>query len=142
MIVGLTLNSQVAYQSKSDPDYGTEKATTFQLGSLDSRIVGKLRDDATSFAVNPNAPEEEVDVSIGQNELYYLACMFGLKGWTNLVDSDGNDIRYRTRKRNVAGRTYEVVDDMTLSRIPQGVLVELGREILEANEVSETDVKN
>lgn len=141
-IVGLTLSSEVAHQSKLDPDYGKENATTFKLGTLDSRIMGRLKDDATSFAVNPNAPEEEVDVSIGQNELYYLACSFGLKGWTNLKDEEGSDIKYRTRKKNFAGRTYEVVDDGALARIPQPVLSELGAEIIRLNEISLADAKN
>lgn len=141
-IVGITLSASVDFQSSFDPNKGQKEATTFKLATLDSRIMGKLRDDATSFSVNPSAPEDEVDVSVGQNELFYLACQFGIKGWTNLKDEDGNDIRYRTRKRNVAGRSYEIVDDLVLGRIPQPVLVEIGQKIIELNDVSEEEAKN
>lgn len=141
-IIGLTLNASESYQSDLDPNKGTEEATTFKLATLDSRIMGKLRDDATTFSVNPTAPEDEVDVSVGQNELYFLACQFGIKGWTNLKDEEGNDIRFKTRKRNVGGRSYEVVDELVLGRIPQIVLQEIGREIIGLNDVDEDEEKN
>lgn len=140
-IIGLTLSAELSHQSVHDTA-PVEDRTTFKLGTLDSRIMGKLRDDATSFAVNPLAPEDEVDVSVGQNTLYYLACQFGIKGWSQFRDIDGNDIPYRTMKRNVAGRSYVIVADEVLRCVPQQVIAELGAKIIEQNDVTPEDVKN
>lgn len=141
-IIGLTLNAEEAFQSALDPDKGTEEATTFKLGTIDSRVMGKLRDDATSFAVNPTAPEEEVDVSVGQNQLYYLVCQFGIKLWTKLHDENGNEIPFRTQKRNMGGKSYTIVADDGLCRVPQEVIAEIGQKLLNANEVTREEAKN
>src|SRR5690606_27258246 len=108
-IIGLTLAAEQAFQSEYDTKKGSEDATTFMLGTLDSRVMGRLRDDATSFAVNPAAPEDEVDVSVGQNTLFYLACQFGIKAWTKFRDENGNDIPFKTQKRNMGGKSYTIV---------------------------------
>lgn len=141
-IIGLTLAAEEAFQSDYDTKKGSKEATNFMLGTIDSRVMGRLRDDATSFAVNPSAPEEEVDVSVGQNTLFYLACQFGIKGWTQFRDKDGNDIPFRTQKRNMGGKSYTIVADEVLSRIPQPILAEIGEKIISLNEVTADEEKN
>jgi len=141
-IIGLTLSAEEAYQSKLDPDAGKDGATTFKLGTLDSKVMGRLKDDATTFAVNPTAPEDEVDVSVGQNQLYYLACQFGLRGWTGLKDTAGNDIPFRTFKRNMGGKSYAVVTDEVLSTIPQEVIAELGSKLMAMNDMTGVEAGN
>lgn len=141
-LVGLTLSAQTSEQSQYDPAKGTDEATTFKLGTIDSRVMGKLRDDATSFAVNPAAPEDEVDVSVGQNTLYYLACQFGIRDIQNFKDEAGNDIRFKTQKRNMGGRSYVIVADEVLSRLPQPVIVEMGQKLLDLNDVSQEEAGN
>lgn len=141
-IKALDLGSITRYVSDSDPDKGTETETRWELGVIDSKLMGKLKDDATSFGVNPAAPEDDLDVSINQNQLHFLVCRHGIKGWANFQDAKGNDIPFKTRKKNVVGNNYEIVDDAVLSKVPSDVLAELGAKIIALNEVPEEERKN
>lgn len=141
-IKALDLSALHRHVPDSDPDKGTEAETRFELGVLDSKLLGKLKDDVTTFAVNPAAPDDEVDVSVNQNQLHYLVCRHGIKGWSNLKDVKGDDVPYITRKKNVVGNNYLVVDEAVLSAIPSDVLSELGAKIISLTEVSEEERKN
>lgn len=145
----LTLSDVRTVECDLDPDKGTENATKFKIGTLDSRIMGKLKDQSTSlgfgaanFSGNGVDPDADVDIQVDQNEMYFKACQFGLRGWSNLPDNDGNDLPFETYTRNVGGRNYPAVKDEILGRVPQAVIANIGAKIIAANEVSEGEAKN
>lgn len=116
-------------------------ATIWEIGTLDSRIAGRIRDMATTVSVDPNAPDEDVNTQINLAEVNYQTVMFGLKGWKNFRDADGNDIPFRTKSRTFSGGTYRVVDPDLMKLIPMHVIDELAAEIKKDNEVSAADAK-
>jgi hypothetical protein len=141
-IRALNIEASRKVQSKLDPDYGKDEASTFEVGTLDSRISGMLRDKATTVSVNPSALEEEVDTSINMSEVNFLTCMYGIRGWKNVKDRQGNELAFKTLSRMHGGKSYRVVDAELLKLIPQAVIEELAAEIKKDNEVTEPERKN
>jgi len=148
-IICLTLADTKIVESDQDIAKGTEKATKFKIGTLDSRVIGKLKDQSTSIGVGAAMmaggsadPDAEVDLQVDQNDMFFKACQFGLRGWSNLQDKQGNDIRFETYRRNIGGKSYDVVKDEILSLIPQTVIAEIGRKIVDLNEVTALEEKN
>lgn len=141
-IIGLTLDATKDYVSRFDQPAEGEEATTFVLGTLDSRIFGMLRDKATTIHVDPNAPNDDVATSINMNEVAFQTVQYGLKGWRNLKDGAGNEIKFKTVKRNHGGQSYTVADPDVIKRLPQVVIAELSEEIRRENELDPADAKN
>lgn len=135
-LTSLSLEKTRPYQSKLDPEYGTDEATTFSLGTLDSRISGKIKDLATTINVDPTQLDDEVETSINQNEVFFQTVSYGLKGIKNFLDEKGDEVKFRTLTRRHSGQIYQVVDPDVLKLIPQAVIVELALEIQKDNEVS------
>lgn len=142
MLHALTLEGVRDFQSKYDPGKGTDQATTFKLKALDSRVHGKVRDSATRVMVDPSRPSDEVETTIEQSEVHFMACSFGLAGWSNFQDARGNDVPFRTKKRNLGGRSYEIVDPDLMRTIPSAVIKELAEEIMKDNELKEIEGKD
>jgi hypothetical protein len=138
-IKGLSLSSIRVYESKLDPAKGTPEATKWQLGTLDSRVMGMIKDMATSFTVNPAAPTDEVETSINRNEVNFQLVSYGLRGWSGFVDDKGNDLPFKKLTRRHGGSTYDVVDPDSIKLIPQAIIEELANEIGKDNEVSEVE---
>lgn len=141
-IHGLRLDTTRPYESKYDPDRGTDKATVFTLGTLDSRTFGRIKDQATQFVVDPNAPNDEVRTSVNASEVNYQTVQYGLKGVKNLLDDDGNEIAFKTVKRRHGSIPYDIVHESVMNKIPQAVIEELAFEIARGNELDEVAAKN
>ncbi len=140
-IIGLSLEATRDYESKFDPARGTPEATKFILGTLDSRVAGKLRDLATTVMVDPNKPDDEVATKINMEDVNFQTVQFGAR-WENLVDTNGNAIECNTKNRSLGGKSYKVVDPDTLRLIPMAVIRELADEIRKVNELDEDAAKN
>lgn len=146
MIIGLNLAATRQHvlsfdPAKGQPDEATN-ATVFHYGTLDSRLMGKLKDMATKIGMDAVAMADEsakVDLVIEQNEMLFLACQFGLRGWGNFRDDTNNDIEFKTVRRSIVGRTYDVLDENVLRRLPQRGIIELGQTIIENNDLSDAD---
>lgn len=145
-IIGLTLSATRPFISSLDPSKGADDeadaATIFTIGTLDSRVVGKLKDAATSIGVDPNQPDKDIDLSVDQNDMHYQAAQFGLRGWKNFKDALGNDIQFITVKKSLGNRSYDVVADSVLALVPQETIAEIGQAVLAANIVTDTEAKN
>lgn len=142
MIKGIKLDAVRNYVSNLDPAKGTDEATVFELGTLDSRIMGRITDKATTMSINPNRPDDEVDTTVNASEVAFETVQYGLRGWKNFVDDDGKEIPFKTTKRNHGGTSYRVVDEDVLKMLPRAVIVELAAEIRKDNELSEAEAKN
>lgn len=141
-IIGITLETTRDYVSAYDEAKGTPEATVFSIGTLDSRIFGLIRDKSTTLQVDATSQNDEVNTQINANEVAFMTVQYGLRGWKNFRDSQGNDIPFKTVKRNHAGQSYVVVDPQILKRLPAAVVVELANEIRTDNEMTEIETKN
>lgn len=138
-IVALNLASTWEFVSELDPAKGTEEATRFRLGALDARVMAHIRDLATSVTARS---VEAGDVRINMASMLFAAAQFGLRGWTNLRDSAGNDVPFRTVDRVVGGKTYKVVAPELLELLPFDVVQEIGQAVLDGNSLSKEEAKN
>jgi len=138
-IIGLDLTAKRTLESRYDTAKGTPEATKFEIGTLDSRVHGYIKDMATTFTVDPTpgAAQEEVQTSMEQSLVNFTACQFGLRGWSNLKDAEGNDLPFKTRSKALGGKSYQVVSDEVLRQVPGAVLSELAVEILKANDLTD-----
>lgn len=132
-IKALKLDSTESFVSRFDPAGDTDEATRFQIGALDSRVMGFIRDKATKIVVDPKAPTDSVETSVNAAEVNFLTVQFGLKGWTNFKDDAGNDITFRTVSKFVAGKSYTVVAPETLALLPITIVDELADRIRDKN---------
>jgi hypothetical protein len=143
MLVGLNINATREYVSKLDPDKGTAKETVFTLGTLDTYVMGRVRDKLTTiesvtFAGTDAVPATQLQIHASRIE----ACRFGIRGWKNLVDENGKEIEFKTDTITVGFKRYEVVKEDLLKIIPLDVLLELADVILKDNTVTEKEVGN
>jgi len=111
---------------------------------LDAFILAELEDEATSFSVERlgEAAEATAVSKINFAKRDIETVRFGLKGWQNFKDKDGNERPFKTQKINKGGRVYEVCTDSTIRQIPLEVIRELAEAIRSANSLSEEEAKN
>ncbi len=140
-ITGLSLSSTRHFESKYDPDKGTEAATRFTILTLDSRVAGKLRDMSTTMHLDPQRPDDEVETSINMEDVNFQTVQFGVT-WENLLDVDGNEIEYKTIGRRLGGKSYKIIDPDVLALVPLSVIQELAEEVRKVNEFEENQEGN
>jgi hypothetical protein len=134
-IIGITLDASREYQSAYDSAKGSPEATTFEVGTLDSRIFGMLRDKAMVIASDPGDPNAEAETILKGNEVAFLFVQYGLRGWSNFKDESGKDIPFRTVKQRHGNQVYDIADPNLVKLIPGVVITELAGEIRKANDL-------
>ncbi len=142
MIVGLSLDAEIVYESDYDTAKGTDEATKWTLGTLDARQFGKIKDRSTRILVDPNRPDAEIETSINKSEVAYLTVQYGLKGWDNFCDKQGNQIEFKTKGQRMGGKSYTVVHDDSMAQIPHVIIEELAEKISATNDLTEEETKN
>ena len=135
-IMGLDLEATEDYVFSGDPARGSEDATVWVLGTLDSRILGKIRDMATTMALDPLKPDE-ISQTINSREMDFTTVVYGLRGWRNFPDGKGGLIDFKTEQRTHNGTVYTVADPMVVKRIPPQVMRELAAKIRRDNTLDE-----
>jgi polyisoprenoid-binding protein YceI len=141
-ITGISLSAERAYESELDDAKGTPEATKFTLGTLDSRVYGRLKDSATSIHLDPSKAEEQsVTTTINSNDVAFNTVVYGLRGWENFM-VDGEPVKFKTAKRTHGQHSYTVADPELVKLIPQAVLLELAEQIRKDNDLDEDEAKN
>lgn len=135
----INLTKTVRYQSELDSEFGTDKATTFILGPIDTRTMSYIIDANMESKVNSDG---EQSMKFNQLIVAFNLVKFGLKGFENYLDENDQPLVYKTEKVNFGGKHYTVVSEDILSMLPQALLMELAAKINDINTVSETDEKN
>ena len=120
-IKGISLGETRDFISQYEKD---EPKTTWKLGALDSEIFDLLGEDKNPLRLMSDAVR------------------FGLKGFENFKDGNGNIIKFDTISRAVGPYNYKVVSDSIMKIIPPQVKTELGTEILKMSKLNEEEVKN
>lgn len=139
-IMALDLSATRVEESKYDDARGTDRATKFTLGTIDSKAAGYIRDRATKLMISPNQEVgSDVPTTMEQNSVYYQAFAVGVLAWENFRDREGNDIKRKTQRKNIAGKDYEVITDAVMRRVPLEVINEFGQMLLDENELKEQE---
>lgn len=120
-IKGISLGETKDYVSQYDKD---EPKTIWKLGALDSEIFDLLGEDKNPLRLMSDAVR------------------FGLKGFENFKDGNGNIVKFDTISRAVGSYNYKVVSDNIMKIIPPQVKSELGGEILKISKLDEGEIKN
>lgn len=141
-ITGISLAAERTYESKYDEAKGTKDATKFVLGTLDSRISGRLKDAATSMQIDPTKTEQDsVTTTINSNEVAFNTVVYGLRGWENFL-VDGKPVDFKSVKRTHGQHSYRVADPELVRMLPDSVIIELAEEIRKDNDLDEDEEKN
>lgn len=141
-IIGLTLDTTFEFVSEFDPAKGLSEGnpTIFTLKTLDTRVMGHLRDLATRLKVKPGAkPTDDVETEVAMNEVAFQTVLFGLDGIAPFDDQKGEPIQWKTSKRNLRGKSYDVAHEDVISRLPLKVVGELSTELRKINNLGEDE---
>jgi hypothetical protein len=140
MIIALDLTSVRDFSSKYDS--GGAK-TTFKIGVIDSLTRAKIEDNESEFVINQQDSSKGADVKINRRQRNLQIVRYGLKGWENLKDGQGNDVPFQSATEpGPDGTVRTVAADGSLKMLPPEVIAELAGEIMSSNVLSEEDRKN
>jgi len=140
-IKALTLAATKTHELSRDPDKGTPQATRFRLGVLDSRVIGHLRDNSATIQYD-EGDRSRVSTKVNNSAVEFETVQFGLKGIENFKDDAGNDVPFRTVKKTLGSRQYDVADPALVAQLGIFDIHELAFEITRINDVTETEAKN
>ena len=121
MITGLDLSETVDYTLKDD----TENPTIWKLGILSSYIYSRITGDENTQPLVTS----------------FKTLQIGIKGWENF-SSNGEEIKFTTKKESLFGRECDVLPLELLERIPMKALAELYNQILIINNLKDDERKN
>jgi hypothetical protein len=140
-IRAINLTRTLRHQLSFDENKGTDKAITWILGALDSRVFAAIKDRATGIPMSAlNGGDGTATLNINQTNFDIV--LFGLKGFENFQYEDGKQVEYKTAHTNLGGKTYLTADPDLISMIPSDVIDELATEIMEMNSLKEDERKN
>jgi len=145
MLVAVDTSATREYTLKSDvrPKALTEgepwQPTVFEIGVLDG-ILGPMLLDKHTVTARKNR-DSTVDMKPGSYMLDIVR--FGLRGWKNFADKDGKPVEFIRTQMQVLGVGMRwVADDRCIAKLQSEWMSELSDAILNANQLSEDDVKN
>lgn len=131
----LTKQKEVTFpKDKVDP-------TVWVIGTLDGRVDGMISDRHLKVAVNKADPDGDADVKLASNALAFERVQFGLKGWRNYKDGEGNDISRETVKTVLGSTSYDVVSPEQVAAIPADVRQWLSEQIAAMNALTAEEGK-
>lgn len=140
-IKAITLGAVWDFYSRYDTAKKKEDKTKFILGSVDSRVLAILKDKATKITGDPDNANGEVGLAYNTHDFNYNVVQFGLRGIENFPDEEGNMVAYKTEKRNIGGKSYDIASSELVSRIHGDILSEISAEILEKNILTQSEGK-
>lgn len=117
----------------------TENPTIWMLGVLDARIRAFINDKAMVFEADGKAPTEAADQAIRAGTWQWLTVKYGLRGWRNWCDANGQPIAESFDRIPHGGKSYTAVSDRLLEILPADVIVDLSTAISRANTLQEGD---
>jgi hypothetical protein len=141
-IRAINLTKTLRHQLSFDEDKGTDQATTWVLGALDSRVMATLKDRATGLPISALQGSTEGTAILNMNQVNFDVVVFGLKGFENFRYEDGKQVEYKTTHTNLGGKTYLTVDPELVKMLPPEVIDELANEIMDINVLKEEERKN
>ena len=119
-----------------EQDRNSENPTVWKLGVLDSRIMGFIDDTVTKLEYSGKGRNDPADPVFITGTRRWLLVKYGLRGWSNFFNIDGNPITEKFDSTNHFGKTYPTVSDDVLRIIPVDVIAELAAEIQKQNKLT------
>lgn len=135
----INLHKRHEFQSQFDDAKGTPEATTFVLRELDTFLTAHVSDLMTKLTFEGG--EQEMSIS-DFSSVSVLACQLALVDVVNFQDESGAPVPFRTQKKNVKGRTYDVAHDDFIRSVPMTILTEMFGHIQTMNSVTADEAKN
>ena len=117
-----------------------DNPTIWIIGAVDSRVYGHLSDASLVVAVDPSNPDGDADVKLANHALAFSVVQCGLKGYENFKDDKG-DVAWKTERKTVGSKSYEVVHTDILSLVPGKVLSWLSKQIMAINSLGADEEK-
>ena len=136
-LTGMTFRETFEHISERDTAVTEENgATVFICGNLPADLRTHIKDGVAGF--------QGGDFRMNTQKGHLDAVRYGLRGVRNFLDEDGKAIKFETEAGEVVqfGETYRVVSGKFLNRLPDWLIGELGRAILDANAMSGQERKN
>lgn len=125
MITGIDTGLAQDYISKFD---NSEPKTIWKLGVLSAHAFAYVGSKVSD-------PKQSIE---GMIEIV----RFGLLGFSNFKDKDGNDVKFTTQIKDIHSKSHQVVSGNIIDFIPVDIIIELGGKILEITKLSEQVIKN
>ncbi len=123
------------YVSPHDPD--PEHPTIWKLGAIDAFTWARVQDLAARGALSGGDPSDGAGLSLAVGTSQLEMVRHGLKGVINFHGAE-----FATGQVRRAGRTYEIVADSFLGKIPGALIDELAERIETLNRLGEDQAKN
>jgi len=142
MITGLNLDATEEFVSEFDPAKDVEggEVTKFTLATLDSRVMGHLRDRATRLSISPTAKaDDNVETEVSMNEVAFETVQFGLTGMAPFQDDQGIDIPFATQKRHLRGKSYVIASEVVINRLPMKIISEIADRLRKMNNLGDDE---
>lgn len=141
-IKAINLSKVIEHVLSFDDEAGTDKATKFTIGALDARVFSVIKDKATSLPVSAFTNPEGAMASLNMNQTNFEVVVFGLRGWNNFLDDNGNQVQFRTVNTNLGGKLYLTADPDQVALLPDEAISELASKIMDFNAPTEEERKN
>lgn len=139
-IKGVNLTSSEIIELSFDSAKGTPDATVFTIGTLDSRVIGRIRDNNSRLSLDRG--EDELTTSVNANEMNFQWVMFGLRGWDRFFDDAGKLIPFSTSETTIGGRVYTVASSECLRNLDSESIREIADKIQGRNTMNKAEEKN
>lgn len=135
-IKAVNLAKTKQYESDFDDDKGTEQATKWLIGAIDTRLLSLIKDKSTAIPMSVFGGGGDGMASLRINEMNFDVVCYGLKAVSNF------ETTYTTTERVIGGKKYVIADPDFVATIPDYIIDELATAILEINTITETERKN
>lgn len=128
------------YESPNDPD--PKSPTKFKLGVIEHRVRLYIDDLTTEFEISSKNPKDSAKATMRVSLRGYNLVRFGLKGFENFKDKNGEDIGFSEDRIPVDGKSYTVVSEKVMTLLPYALISELAQQLDKQNTMSDEERGN
>lgn len=139
-VIALDINATKEYFLKADRG---EDPTIWLIGQLDSPLWNSILDETTKFSGESDGQNSaSLQMFVHRNARDYQLLRFGLRGWRNLNDVNGNDVLFSTVSVAVPGIGNRQGLSEKLMDMIKPFAEELADEVFKANSLSKEERGN
>jgi hypothetical protein len=146
-VTGLSLTKRNWYVCNADPgkrddleECKAEGATVFYWRAIANSMMANIHDLVSSSTMRMGDMTTQT-FHQKNAERNRMAFRHGITGWETFFDEEGEPIEYATEGDMVGGKTYTVISDDVMNRIPLQIVNEVGAHVYNSNSMGEADRK-
>jgi hypothetical protein len=117
-----------------------EGATVFKLRPLDVFLMGYIYDNASTLSGKSGSDDIGIHTRVNQTNIDCVR--HGLADAVNFTDPKGGEVKMKTQKAIVNGRSYDVAHDDIMNMMGVKLIQELAEQVKKGSEVSPSETKN